>query len=181
MATHAQIFPSVCNLRNLQIFFANTRSLWLNRLYWSTASAAGAACTVLDCTRLCWGLCSARKRQPRARLRFSTRFRSDFGQSARCQISAALGPRGGIPLTYKSKPAAGRRWPSASLAVGLVSHPKRLNRAAHNGPLRKVVIGAASWRWHCRVACAPGMPPSGTPIFAMRGKPGARWTRAHAG
>ena len=52
----------VCNLRNLQIFFAETRNLWCTGLYWSTATAAGATYTVLDCTRRSAVLMRARAR-----------------------------------------------------------------------------------------------------------------------
>ena len=54
-----QIFPSVRNLRNLQIFFADTRNLWFTRLYWSAATAAGAIYTTLDCTSAVQGTLSA--------------------------------------------------------------------------------------------------------------------------
>ena len=47
----SDLFPASAISEISRFFFADTRNLWCTGLYWSTATAAGATYTVLDCTR----------------------------------------------------------------------------------------------------------------------------------
>ena len=47
----SDFFPASAISEISRFFFADTRNLWCTGLYWSTATAAGATYTVLDCTR----------------------------------------------------------------------------------------------------------------------------------
>ena len=58
----SDFFPASAISEISRFFFADTRNLWCTGLYWSTATAAGATYTVLDCTRRSAVLMRARAR-----------------------------------------------------------------------------------------------------------------------
>ena len=114
----SDFFPASAISEISRFFFADTRNLWCTGLYWSTATAAGATYTVLDCTRRSAAECQ------------TTHLKGLGLRQPHSQPSVPTCSRRPVTNSHANSVRLPRPWAHGAHALALCLHPAPATRQA---------------------------------------------------